>query len=186
MSLPLGVNVGDYVEVTTNRPEYNEQLWLVHDEQTVEGRVTLRRIANPNDDNDEQCHQKLIAVRKDAVHPVALVPAHVSLPLDADFATMQRFLCADGARNGGENGERRFSFPRVNQWIRLPGLGGNAVMLREASNPDDLTSALYPGLQGYELWFYSAWEEQIIQVIECDILKLCPARQVWPWCAWCH
>ena len=178
MSLPLGITVGDYVEITTtSRPELNNQLWMVHDEQPHHGRVTLRPIGPEQQD-------QLISVKHSAVHPVALVLAHVPLPADADVATLQRFLGADGAHNGSS--ERRFSFARVNQWICLPGLGGNSVMLKEAGNPNQLTNVMYPGLQGYELWFYSAWAQEVIQLVDCDILKLCPACHVWPWCAWCH
>ena len=191
-SLPRGVNVGDYVQVTTrSRPEYNQRLWLVHDEQSANGRVTLRRIANGNLNEEEECHQ-LIAVRPDAVKPVALVPAHVSMPVDANVATLQHFLGADGARNGadgsqprmGQRGQRRYS--PLNQWIPLPYLGCNSVMLRKATNLDTVTNVMYPALQGHELWFYSAWASEIIQLIDCGILRLCPDCQVWPWCSFCH
>ena len=146
-SLPLGVHVGDYVQVTTTaRPEYNNQLWLVHDEQTLDGRVTLWRIDDPNE--QEQGHQ-LIDVRTDAVTPVALVPAHVSdsMPVDADVAMWMRFLGADGAHNGGEVpflGQRRFYFPRLNQWIPLPGHHHppHFVMVREAIDPQLVTNVM--------------------------------------------
>ena len=59
-------------------------------------------------------------------------------------------------------------------------------MLREATNRDTITNVMYTELTGHELWFYSAWADEVIQLIDCDILKLCPACQVWPWCSFCH
>ena len=45
---------------------------------------------------------------------------------------------------------------------------------------------MYPRFRGYELWFYSAWAKETILMLDVDLLKLCPACQVWPWCAWCQ
>ena len=83
-SLPLGLQVGDYVQVTSrSRPQCNHRLFLVHHDQTLEeDRVTLR----PTDDPDHS-----IAVRTDAVTPLPLVPAHVSVSVDADVAMWMRF-----------------------------------------------------------------------------------------------
>ena len=122
-----------------------------------------------SDDSNSMVHS--ISVKQDAITTTALVPAHVTnaRPYD-DVMTLQRFV---------------LSSSRLNTWVHLPGLGGNAIFLREASaNSPPLV--MYNELRGYELWFHSDWNGDTIQLRDCDILKLCPQRQVWPWCSWCQ
>ena len=38
---------------------------------------------------------------------------------------------------------------------------------------------------GLELWFDSQWVSEMFQLQWADILKPCPAGQMWPFCIWC-
>ena len=162
----MNINVGDFVTVNTrSKPEYNCCLWKVV-AFLDNGRVVL---ITASDDSNSMVHS--ISVKQDAITTTALVPAHVTSarPYD-DVMTLQRFV---------------LSSSRLNTWVHLPGLGGNAIFLREASaNSPPLV--MYNELRGYELWFHSDWNGDTIQLRDCDILKLCPQRQVWPWCSWCQ
>ena len=74
---------------------------------------------------------------------------------------------------------------RLGKWWPLPRLGGNSIMLRTATDPArDLL--MFPRLRGYEFWFRSSWNGDHILLQDADILKVCPAGQVWPWCSWCR
>ena len=46
---------------------------------------------------------------------------------------------------------------------------------------------MYPRLEalGLEIVFESRWYQGRTVVIEIDILKPCPQRQIWVFCAWC-
>ena len=45
---------------------------------------------------------------------------------------------------------------------------------------------MYPRLDGYQLYFKSTWDMgNVILMQQADMLKKCPAGQVWPWCAGC-
>ena len=158
----MNINVGDFVAVNTqNKPEYNRCLWKVVG-FLASGRVVLETAANGS---NSMVHS--ISVKQDAITSTALVPAHVSARADDDVMTLQRFVSSSS---------------KVNTWLHLPGLGGNAIFLREASaNSPPLV--MYNELRGYELWFQSDWNGDRIQLRDCDILKLCPACQVWPWCS---
>ena len=162
----MNINVGDFVTVNTrSKPEYNCCLWkgvaFLDNDRVV--------LITASDDSNSMVHS--ISVKQDAITTTALVPAHVTnaRPYD-DVMTLQRFV---------------LSSSRLNTWVHLPGLGGNAIFLREASaNSPPLV--MYNELRGYELWFHSDWNGDTIQLRDCDILKLCPQRQVWPWCSWCQ
>ena len=158
----MNINVGEFVTVNTSKPEYNSCLWKVVGFLN-NGRVVL---ITASDDSDSMAHS--ISVKQDAIATTALVPAHVTSarPYD-DVMTLERFVLSS----------------RLNTWVHLPGLGGNAIFLREASaNSPPLV--MYKALRGYDLWFQSDWNGDTIQLRDCDILKLCPQRQVWPWCSW--
>ena len=47
---------------------------------------------------------------------------------------------------------------------------------------------MFPRLEklNLELCFYSEWYKEATVVIETDILKPCPAKQIWIFCAWCQ
>ena len=171
MPLPPGLDAGVYVSVTTQRQELNTRLWQVVEEGR-EGRVVLRDPDNA-----------LISVSLQVVHPLALVPftAPAAEPR-IELNQLESFVLTDGLT--------------VNQWIPLPRLGGNWIMLRPSvlrgrstsgsqQLPTDLI--MYPRLHSYEVWFYSTWDHcSAMLMMECDVLKVCPAGQVWPWCSYCN
>ena len=76
----------------------------------------------------------------------------------------------------------------LKKWVPLPGLGRNSIMVqrRERRHPRPLL--MFPRLEqlDLELMFHSTWSGQFILVVEADILKCCPANQIWPYCAWCR
>ena len=79
----------------------------------------------------------------------------------------------------------------LNKWVRIPGLGGNRILLRRCSH-HRRPFLMFPRLEmlGLELCFYSQWYSQWYKestvVMEVDILKPCPAGQIWIYCAWCR
>ena len=75
----------------------------------------------------------------------------------------------------------------TNVWMPLPGLGGNFVMMLACGAGVPSSGLLmYPGLHNYQLWFRSNWNGEVILMTNCDVLKVCPAKQVWPWCSYCN
>ena len=79
-------------------------------------------------------------------------------------------------------------------WMPVPGFGGNSILLRRslAMCPRLPTRrrrplVMYPRLEqlGLEMWFRSNWYGQGAEIIEFDVLKPCPAGQIWPFCSWC-
>ena len=84
------------------------------------------------------------------------------------------YYCGSGGR----------SVPPLNTWINLPLLGNNSIMLTRNDDPHyDLV--YLPQFRGYQLHFYSDWAGEYITLQNCDILKVCPKCQIWPWCAYC-
>ena len=80
-------------------------------------------------------------------------------------------------------------------WMPVPGFGGNSILLRRslAMCPRLPTRrrrplVMYPRLEqlGLEMWFRSNWYGQSAEIIEFDVLKPCPAGQIWPFCSWCR
>ena len=179
----MNINVGDFVTVNTrSKPEYNCCLWKVV-AFLDNDRVVLITVS---DDSNSMVHS--ISVKQDAITTTALVPAHetsahvTSAHVTSDLVPAHVTSASDDVMT-----LQRFvlSSSRLNTWVHLPGLGGNAIFLRLASaNSPPLV--MYNELRGYELWFHSDWSGDTIQLVDCDILKLCPQRQVWPWCSWCQ
>ena len=180
-------SAGDLVAVTTtSKPEFNTKVWRV-----IETRADGRVVAHNDDDNQR------IVVKEEQVTHLALVPASTLAPhvaahnmqmqqpaplavpnsLEAEAEVFTRFVF--GINSGGSRQ------PLLNTWIPLPLLGGNMICLTQNTDPD-YELVLFPQLSGYQLHFFSRWEEEQIRLQDCDILKLCPVRQVWPWCAYCH
>ena len=76
----------------------------------------------------------------------------------------------------------------LNVEIPIPGLGGNRIMLRRRCSDHRRPCLMFPRLEmlGLEMLFLSTWyDQQIMSIIEIDILKPCPQKQIWPYCAWC-
>jgi len=180
MSSSLSLPVGMYVALTTSRPDINARHWTVC-------RDMYDRICVMSADDIEP---RTISVRRSAVSPLAIVPLAIApttqTPTPAaeagqTAAAVAHYL-AGGATGGGNDWRSK-----LNIWFPLPGLGGNSMMLRESTNPN-YKLVMFPSLQqrGLELWFYSAWAQEEILLQDFDYIKLCPACQNWPWCAWCH
>ena len=76
----------------------------------------------------------------------------------------------------------------LNVWIPLPDdqNGGNRILLRKCEG-ERRPLLMYPRLEalGLELVFESRWYGGRTVVIEIDILKPCPQRHIWIFCAWC-
>jgi hypothetical protein len=115
-----------------------------------------------------------ISVPRASVTSLALVPiAAPRADPQHELAMFERFALPD------DEGCRL-----LGTWMNLPGLGGNAIMIQRATTAGrDLV--MYPRFKGYEVWFRSAWGRQKFLMLECDVLKECPAYQVWPWCSFC-
>ena len=75
----------------------------------------------------------------------------------------------------------------LNQWVTIPGLGGNRILLRRCTW-QRRPLLMFPRLEmlGLELCFWSQWYRESTVVMEVDILKPCPAGQIWIYCAWCQ
>ena len=44
--------------------------------------------------------------------------------------------------------------PKLHQWLKLPGLGGNSIMLGPAAVAGGNDLVMYPRCHGYELFFF--------------------------------
>ena len=75
----------------------------------------------------------------------------------------------------------------LNTWLKLPGYGGNMIMLRPCAYRER-PLLMFPRLEklGLEMCFYPTWHGQGTIVIEIDILKPCPQVHIWVFCAWCR
>ena len=61
-------------------------------------------------------------------------------------------------------------------------------MLRRYTRERELPLLMYPRLEalGLELVFESRWAGGQTVIIEIDILKPCPQKHIWVFCAWCR
>ena len=75
----------------------------------------------------------------------------------------------------------------LNRWIPLPAMGKNSIMVKRRERPHPRPLLMFPKLEqlGLEIMFHSNWSQEHILLVEVDILKCCPQRQIWPYCAWC-
>ena len=98
------------------------------------------------------------------------------------FSTLQLALGAEAERSDFDLDQY------LNKWIPIPGLGGSSILLRRSTSTLGVRPAvMYPRLLllGFELWFHFDWYGENAQILEIDILKLCPAKHIWPFCVWC-
>ena len=153
---------GDYVRLTTSRPEVNTRYWRV-----VEDAGDDRMIV-------EDSNGWRISVRYSAAQSLALVPHGAPVPPPREELNMlQRFVLRQGVP--------------LNTWMRLPLLGDNyiRVLPNQPANPA-YNLLMYPGLRDYQVEFSSRWNNnQTFTMQHADVLKQCPAGQVWPWCSYC-
>ena len=157
--------IGEYVQITCqSQPELNSLLWEVKG-LAENGRIIVESV--------EETHRR-ISVRQEAIRNLALVPAGMTVHPDIEAMMLEQHIF------GGGNGLR------LNARIDLPGLGGNYVYVRETIRPQAQSLVMYPRLDGYDMFFFSTWSNETIELLDCDVLKLCPQGQVWPWCAHCR
>jgi hypothetical protein len=168
-------SVGDFVTITVkSRPELNSRVFKVaREEENKPERVIV--------ESADTGKAVTISIRRANAISLALTPCTVETkPCDRpnDVAMMMRFVIG-----GNDPSEWR-----LNQWIRLPGLGGNSIMMRPSVGTAGTGNNLlwFPELIGHELWFHSLWNHETIQLQDADVLKLCPAQQIWPWCSYCQ
>ena len=182
--------IGEHVQITVrSQPELNERPWVVSG-YTDNGRVLVTSLQEPSSslsscpirtisvsqENVSSCPIRTISVSQENVHPCAVVPFGVAGNPDVEAQTCYQQIVG-----------RECDSLRLDEWIKLPGLGANAVMLKHKTElTDRLRLVMYPRLQGYDLFFKSTWAGEKIQLLDCDVLKMCPAGQVWPWCAYCQ
>ena len=78
----------------------------------------------------------------------------------------------------------------LDAWIELPVLGGcskNCILLRKAVDARaEIDVPIIMEEPGLEVWFHSRRSGETIRMVALDILKVCPAKQLWPWCAYCR
>jgi len=171
---------GMYVQLDVgSRPEYNSKVWQV---QGPASDRPYRLLVRSADDST-----LTISVRREAVAPLAILPATIHVGERVAFDPLEESVYhafGDGERGGGGHGFTNRSFTRVGEWIPLPGLGGNCLQI--VPNPHAGSLVMFPELAGYDLWFYSAWSEETILLMQYDVLKRCPQWQYWPWCSYCQ
>ena len=67
----------------------------------------------------------------------------------------------------------------LDQWMSLPQFGGNSLLVRAGSSPSP-PLVMFPRIDaaGLEIWFHSAWCGGMMQLMEVDVLDLCPQGQI--------
>jgi hypothetical protein len=165
---PLHHCIGSYVAIAVqSRPELNSRTWVV--KGLGRGRWPEDRVIVESMDDEALT----ISVQVAAVSSLALVPLNAP-PVEPSVELNMLELFVDIGNND-----------RLNKWWPLPGLGGNYIMLRAATDPTR-ELIMFPRFKGYEFWFYSTWYGEHILLEDTDTLKECPQKQVWPWCCWCR
>ena len=182
MSLPLHLTAGSYVGITTSRADLNQHVWRVVGHSGPD-RVLLYAGHRIRDLVSGIVGHRIL-VSRDNVHTLALVPypsrgspssgAIAPLEPNVELDMLPTFV---RNRPGGDRGGLL-----TDVWLPLPLLGGNFIKLL----PDPTQKLfMYPALHGYQVWFYSRWNGEMIMLTDCDVLKQCPQKQVWPWCSYC-
>ena len=167
--------VGDYVSIEVTNPEYNSRTWAVVNTEPEEhpGRVLLKDTEG----------DKVIAVRAASLRRQELaIPRG---PLQQDLGEGPQHCQVAKAVDHAFNFEDHDYERLLNQWVPLPGYGGNQVMVRRGV-PKNLV--FFPHIQrlGLELWFYSTWLNDHIELLDWDIVKVCPQEHLWPFCFYCE
>ena len=172
------LSTGIYVTINVrSRPELNALVWKV----VEHGQGDRIIVQNTTPDACVPEGHK-ISVRCNAVSPLAVVPYVPGISADPNTTSVEPDVrqLEDFIGASSHNGR-----PRTGVWLPLPLLCGNAIMLVDTPPMHGQALVMYPRLAQYTVLFKSAWNGDIILMMECDVLKTCPACQVWPWCAWC-
>ena len=156
-------------------------LWVI--EELQESKVLLRATTRTS---------KLIRVKAFKITPVSLsIPAQAHLTQTLNFQFDLPFhRKLESWMVSQLNGRAEPDLERyLNRWIPLPDghNGGNQVLLRRCVGERRRPLLMYPRLEalGLEMVFYSRWYGGLTVIIEIDILKPCPQRHIWVFCAWC-
>jgi hypothetical protein len=176
------IEAGCKVLVSTSVEEYSEVIWTVDEEQHPDpDRVVLTGIVNAK--------AKRIAVLREKVTSLSslqlALPPTVCSTNESQCQMMENMILHIHRPTGGPQA----GFPLLDQWVRLPGVGGNSIMLTRRRGGDaHFPLVLFPNLGAHnlELWFHSAWYGRMFLLEEADAIKPCPAEQWWPFCAWCN
>ena len=183
---------GVSVTVRTSRSEYNVVAWEVF-EPPQDGRVFLV--------GQVQNVEKMIRVGVGNVWPASLALCDglqtlealdrqtLNLQLDVPFHwRMEAWVFSTlhivpGVDLGPHPDLDRY----LETWIPIPFLGGNSILLQRSTHRRR-PLVMYPRLEqlGLAMWFRSDWYGQSAEIIEFDVLKPCPAGQIWPFCSWCR
>lgn len=175
------IDAGELVFVRVVDPtkqEYNTVLWRV--EEILGARLHLKATLPSTG-----CEQH-ISVAQHRVSPATLACA-ASVPQSVtSFGDLMQNAIVH--HTGGFNAAGWDPSPFLDQWIRLPLLGGNYILLRRSEPNAHLPLVMYPRINEMrlELWFHSHWLGQSMQLQEVDGLKLCPQHHIWPYCQWCR
>ena len=178
------LRVGDWVEIRTANVEYNKLCWEVTEVDEDGQKAVLKNEDKCIRVDMAKCVPLTLSLRSEAPQ----IAAHAS-DITLNAALDLPFHCRFEAYVWGVSSEPSFVDRYLNQWVPIPGLGGNSILLRRRKDPtnhlEDLV--LFPRLNdlGLELWFHSAWLGDSVKIIEIDMFKLCPMKQIWPFCAWC-
>ena len=171
--------IGTYVGINVNsRPALNALVWQVVGHG--QGDRAIEQATAPADGVPEGYQ---ISVRCNSVSPLAVVPYVPGTPSDPDpTSTEPEVMQLEQFVMGSSH---NFTVP-TGIWLPLPLLGGNAIMLKDPAPDPGQALIMYPRLTQYQMVFCSAWNGDVVLMMECDVLKPCAAKQVWPWCAWCR
>ena len=125
----------------------------------------------------QDCTGHQISVRVAAMQSLAVVPFGVPPPEPAvETSMLERFRL------------QRLQEPnKLDNWLPLPGMGGNFIQMRPRGPGVESSGLLmYSALSNYQVLFRSTWNNgDIILMQHGDVLKVCPAQHVWPWCSYC-
>ena len=173
--------------------KYESMLWIIEENPDQESKVLLNAVVQ---------RYLFIRVRASKISPASLTiaveaQAHLSQTLNFQFDLpfhwkMESWIVSQLAIRHNDRAESEpepYIEPYLNQWIPLPDdqNGGNKIMLRRCTRERERPLLMYPRLEalGLELVFFSRWYGGQTEIIEIDILKPCPARHIWVFCAWC-
>jgi len=146
------IEAGCKVLVSTSVEEYSEVIWTVDEEQHPDpDRVVLTGIVNAK--------AKRIAVLREKVTSLSslqlALPPTVCSTNESQCQMMENMILHIHRPTGGSQA----GFPLLDQWVRLPGLGGNSIMLtRKRGGDAHFPLVLFPNLGAHtlELWFHSS------------------------------
>ena len=175
------IDAGEIVFVRLADPtkqEYNTVLWRV--EEILGARLHLKATL-PSTGSEQH-----ISVAHDKVSPATLANAESVPHSVGSFGDLMQNAIVH--HTGGFNEAGWDPSPFLDQWIPVPLLGGNSILLRRSQANHYKPLVMFPRINSMrlELWFHSRWLGESVQLIEVDGLKPCPNNHMWPYCRWCR